>query len=355
VIIPALARLGHLAALAAILLALAGCEAIPYYSQAAAGEIAVLRAARPIDDWLADPATAPQLKQRLELAQRMRTFASAKLGLPDNRSYRNYAELKRSSVVWDVFAAPAYSLALKTWCYPVFGCAAYRGYFQERDADQLAQELAVEGWDSFVAPVPAYSTLGWFSDPLLSTYINGPETEVARMIFHELAHQILYVRGDTRFNESFATEVEEEGLARWVAERGEPQLAAQFQVSQQRRSDVRALVAQARTELEALYAGTANDAQKQERKQEILHRMHERYVALRDGSWGGYPGYDEAFGQTWNNARIGAMAAYRDYVPAFATMLAQNHGELARFYDAVRALAAKPPAERDAYLQGLMR
>lgn len=345
----------HLLALAGLALTLAGtgCSAVPYYTQAISGEVSLLWSARPIPDWLADPATSPALRERLQLATRIRTFASQALGLPDNRSYTRYADLHRSSAVWNVFATPPLSLTLKTWCYPVFGCAAYRGYFARADAQKLADELLAQGLDATVAPVPAFSTLGWFADPLLSTFVNWPEPELARLIFHELAHQVVYVRDDTRFNESFATAVERAGLARWVAQRDDPALREQYALYQLHHAGLLALVGQARGELEAAYATDLPEDQRLARKQTILAQLPERYRRMRDEQWQGFRGYDEFFLSPWNNARIAALAAYQDDVPAFEALLAREDGDLPRFFSRVKALAALAPAEREAALQAL--
>lgn len=342
-------------ALAMLVLALCvgGCSVVPYYSQAVAGEFALLSAARPIPEWLADPSTPPQLRRQLELAHEIRTFASRALALPDNRSYTEYADLHRSSAVWNVFATPELSLDLKTWCYPLFGCAAYRGYFHQADADALAQALTAQGMDVFVAPVPAFSTLGWFSDPLLNTFVDWPEPQLARLIFHELAHQLVYVSDDTRFNESFATAVEREGLARWVRARNDPQLRTQYEQEQARHEDLLALLQQTRDELQQAYASAAPAWQLRQRKREILARLGERYQQLREQRWGGYDGYDRLFRTPWSNARLAAMAAYQDDVPAFEALLAREHGDLPRFFQEVKTLAALAPAERNARLAAL--
>jgi len=345
-------RLG--AALLATALAGAGCAAVPYYSQALTGELALLSAARPIPDWLADPATPAELRDRLELAVRIRAFASQDLGLPDNRSYTRYADLHRSSAVWNVFATPPLSLTLKTWCYPVFGCAGYRGYFAHAGADQLAAELAAQCLDATVAPVPAYSTLGWFPDPLLSTFVHWPEPELARLIFHELAHQVVYVRDDTRFNESFATAVEHAGLARWVDRRNDAVLREQYRQYQLHHAGLLALVGQTQKELQAVYESALPEAQQHRRKQEILDQLPLRYAQLRDGAWDGFRGYDAFFLAPWNNARIAALAAYQDDVPAFEALLARENGDLPRFFARVKALAALDPAQREQSLQALL-
>ena len=269
------------------------------------------------------------------------------------RSYTRYADLHRGSAVWNVFAAPALSLQLKTWCYPVFGCAAYRGYFAQADAQQLARQLSDAGLDTTVAPVPAFSTLGWFADPLLNTFVNWPEPELARLIFHELAHQVVYVRDDTRFNESFATAVERAGLDRWVRQRADPQLDMQYRQYQLRHAGVLALVAQTRQQLQLLYASTTPDAQRLAAKQAIFDALPQRYQSLRDTQWNGFAGYDAFFLAPWNNARVAALAAYQDDVPAFEALLAREQGDLPRFFAAVRRLAALASADRDSALRML--
>jgi predicted aminopeptidase len=255
--------------------------------------------------------------------------------------------------VWNVFATPPLSLTLKTWCYPVFGCAGYRGYFARPDADKLAAELAAQGLDATVAPVPAFSTLGWFSDPLLSTFVRWPEPELARLIFHELAHQVVYVRDDTRFNESFATAVERAGLARWVERRGDAALREQYRQYQLHHAGLLALVGQTQRELQSLYDSPLPEEEQRRRKQEILADLPLRYRALRDSAWNGFHGYDEFFLAPWNNARIAALAAYQDDVPAFEALLASENGDLPRFFARVKALARLAPAQREQALQAL--
>jgi predicted aminopeptidase len=346
-----------LAAAGALLLSpgLSGCS-VAYYAQAISGEASMMHASRPVSDWLADPQTPEALRRRLELAARIRAFASAQLSLPENRSYTRYADLHRSSAVWNVFAAPALSLTLKTWCYPFFGCAGYRGYFDAQEAQRAADKLARDGLDTYVGPVPAYSTLGWLPDPLLNTFIDWPEPELARLIFHELAHQVVYVRGDTRFNESFATAVERAGVQRWVAASGDPALREQVERQRSRHDDLLRLVADTRERLAALYREPAPPGGADPRpaaKRAILEELPRRYEKLRDERWEGYRGYDGFFASPWNNARIAAMAAYNDDVPAFEALLAQQGGDMARFFDAVRRLAALDPGARETALRGL--
>lgn len=347
-------RTGRVAAavLAAFALAAAGvgCSSLGYYAQAAGGHLSLLAAARPIDAWLADPQAPEPLKQRLMRAQRIRTFATAVLGLPDNGSYTTYADLKRPAVVWNVFAAPELSLQLKTWCYPLFGCAAYRGYFDRDAAERLAASLAQEGWDVQVAPVPAYSTLGWFDDPLLNTFIGYGDTELARLIFHELAHQVAYAKDDTRFNESFATAVEREGVRRWLDAEGDARARDEWNAYQARREDFIALLVEHKQKLADVYAASLPDDEKRARKRAVFDGLRDAYRRLRDERWNGYAGYDRYFAQNLGNAHLGAIGAYNDLVPAFEALLARLDGNLPRFYEEVKRLAALPRAERAAAL-----
>jgi predicted aminopeptidase len=340
--------------LAVLALALPGCESVPYYSQAVAGELALLAAARPVPEVIADPATPADIRARLQLAVRIRAFASDRLSLPDNASYTRYTDLHRESAVWNVFATPPFSLELHTWCYPFFGCAGYRGYFERAGADAEAAILHAQGLDAAVAPVPAYSTLGWFADPLLSTFIRWPEPELARLIFHELAHQIIYVADDTRFNESFATAVEQVGLERWVASRHDAALTAEFAQYRERHADFLALMAQTRGELEALYGSAGRTpAQMQGAKARVFDDLRDRYRAVRDGRWGGYRGFDAFFDAPWNNARVAALSAYQDEVPAFNALLARERGSLPAFFTEVIKLGQLHPDMRARALRGL--
>jgi predicted aminopeptidase len=335
-------------------LALSGCGSVPYYSQAVAGELALLAAARPVPEVIADPATPPDIRDRLQLAVRIRAFASDQLSLPDNPSYKRYSDLHRSSAVWNVFATPPFSLELHTWCYPFFGCAGYRGYFEQAAADREAAELRAQGLDAAVAPVPAYSTLGWFADPLLSTFIRWSEPELARLIFHELAHQIVYVADDTRFNESFATAVEQVGLERWVASRHDAALTAEFAQYRERHAGFLELMAQTRSALEALYGSAGRTPeQMQGAKAQIFDELRGRYRAMRDGRWSGYPGFDAFFNAPWNNARVAALAAYQDEVPAFNALLARERGSLPAFFTEVVKLGQLPADMRARALRSL--
>jgi predicted aminopeptidase len=332
-----------------------GCSSIGYYAQAAGGHLSLLNQAKPVPDWLADDATPQPLRERLALSQRMRDFAVNELKLPDNASYRRYADLQRNAAVYNVVAAPELSLTLKTWCFPVVGCVGYRGYYARADADALANQVRAEGFEATVQAIPAYSTLGklpgdYFSDPLLNTFIRWPEGELARLIFHELAHQVAYANGDTMFNESFATAVERIGGARWLAEHASPEARAEYAAHESRRQDFRRITLQARSDLEALYRDpTLGDEAKRTAKAARFAALRAEHAALKAGPWQGYAGYDLWFERA-NNASLGVLAAYNELVPQFERLFEREGRDFNRFYAEVKRIAALPMAERRATL-----
>ena len=347
--------LGGIVALAAATVCLgSGCSSIGYMAQSVGGHIELLRAAKPVPQWLADEQTPVELKERLALTQRMREFAVSELRLPDNASYRRYADLKRPAAVWNVVAAPELSLTLKTWCFPVVGCVGYRGYFDRAEADAFAGELRAQGWEASVYGVPAYSTLGklpgdFFADPLLSTFIRYPEGELARLIFHELTHQVAYASGDTVFNESFATTVERIGGMRWLNERADAKARADYERFDARRRDFRALTMKYRGRLDALYKGPLPDDQKRSAKAALMAQLRADYAALKADAWGGFSGYDAWFEHA-NNASLGVLAAYNELVPGFERLYEREGRDFTRFYAEVKRLAALPKDERHAAL-----
>jgi len=342
-------RLWRHALTAVALVVLAGCDTLGYYYQAFSGQTEMWRASRPIDEVIADPQVPAAVKDRLAQALELREFAARELALPDNGSYRNYADLKRQYVVWNVFAAGALSIDPKRWCFPVAGCVAYKGYFSKAAADTAAQDLRREGYDVFVSGVPAYSTLGYFDDPVLNTFLHYPPAELARLIFHELAHQVVYVRDDSVFNESFAVTVEREGVKRWIRARGTEQQLVEFERSQKMREAFHALAAKYRQRLASLYATAQSDAAKRAGKNAVLADLAEEYASFK-AAWQGFRGYDPWLGPEANNATLASIALYTQQVPAFQAMLAAAGGDLGRFYAEVKALAALPRAERDAKL-----
>jgi predicted aminopeptidase len=333
-------------------LCLAGCASVGYYWQSVSGHLSLINAARPVDDWLADAQTPEPLKARLAMSQRIRSFAVRELKLPDNSSYHRYADLRRSAVVWNVVAAPELSLTLKTWCFPVVGCVGYRGYFNELEARTEAAQLQSQGLEVSVYGVPAYSTLGWMNwaggDPLLNTFINYPEGELARLVFHELAHQVVYAAGDTKFNESFATAVERLGSQRWLATQASDAARTQYATFDQRRQAFRALALATRRELADIYE--SKEALRQEIRGPVaiksvaMQNFRDNYARLK-ADWGGFAGYDPWVARA-NNAAFGAQAAYDELVPGFEALFAREGGNWQRFYDAVRQLAALPQDQR---------
>jgi predicted aminopeptidase len=349
----------RLAAAAGLLLltqAIGGCSSLQdgpgYYLQSMFGHLDVISRAKPVDTVIADDSTDPALRKRLEQARAMRVFASRSLGLPDNASYTTYADLQRPYVLWNVFATPELSLNLQQWCFPVAGCVSYRGYYDRADADRFAKALDQQRLDVSVGGVPAYSTLGWFDDPLLSTFVQYPEGELARLIFHELAHQVVYVPGDTTFNESFASAVEEIGVEKWFAQRNDPAAALAFRQYDERRRQFRELLIRHKTSLAAVYSQPVSDEVKRLGKQKVFESLRADYQQLKD-SWGGNPAYDRWFSQPVNNARLAAVGAYSDLVPAFRVMFDQSNGDFTQFYAKVQQLAALDKPLRDARLAAL--
>lgn len=335
-----------------LLAALSGCASPLYYAQAVNGEFEMLAKRRPIEEVLADPATPLETKRQLELVLRLRDFATRALLLPDNRSFRTYADLARPYVVWDVLATPELSLKPRQWCFIVAGCVPYRGYFTRAAADQFAAKLTQKGYDVYVGGVPAYSTLGWFNDPVLNTFIHRSEADLAGLLFHELAHQKLYVRGDTAFNESFATAVELEGIRRWFQQNGAASEAADYLEKIKRREEFFALVLQHRARLAEVYASKLSDADKRAAKAREYAALRRDYALLKT-KWNGDTAFDNWFKPNLNNAQLAAIGLYSQYIPAFQTLLAQQGGNLADFYRAVEKIANLPKVNRAQALQSL--
>ncbi len=354
-------------------LLLSGCASVGYYWQSATGHLALMQAARPIDQWLDDAQTPERLKERLALAARMRRFAVQELALPDNPSYLSYADLQRPAAVWNVVAAPEFSLRPERHCFLVAGCVSYQGFFSESQAQARAQALRAQGLDVAVLPVPAYSTLGWLNwaggDPLLNTFIGHAEGDLARLIFHELAHQVLYVSGDTAFNESFATAVERLGAQRWLRHAA-PEVQQQHARHEARRRQFRQLALEFRRELAALYGepaavsadepppGTrpspardeAEQAGLRAQKQAAFERFRQRYAEGK-AQWGGHASHD-AWVARANNATLAALAEYEDLAPAFEALFHRS-GSWPRFHEEAKRLARLPKPARHAELRAL--
>ena len=327
-----------------------GCSTLAYYAQSVNGHLDLVERARPVADWLADSQTGAELRQRLVLSQQIRDYAVSELGLPDNPSYRRYADLKRSAAVWNVAAAPELSLTLETWCFAVVGCVSYRGYFDRADADAYAAQLRARELEVSVYGVPAYSTLGKlpfaaFADPLLNTFIAYPEGELARLIFHELAHQVAYVADDTVFNESFATAVERIGGRRWLGQAQSGAALDEYRQLEQRRDQFRALTQACRERLQAVYVSSLSDSDKRSAKAALMAQLRADYQQLKAQLWGGYSGYDNWFAHA-NNASLGVLSAYHELVPGFERLFEHEGRDFRRFYDEVRRIAALPRQQR---------
>ena len=318
--------------------------------QAASGQWHVMHERVPIDTVLADPHTAPELRGRLEQVKAAREFATRKLGLPDNKSYRTYADIGRPYVVWNVVATPAFSVIPLHWCFPVAGCVAYRGYFHEASARKFAAQLSAKGSDVLVEGVPAYSTLGKFADPVLSSMLRYGDDELAATIFHELAHQLLYVKDDSAFNEAFATTVEDAGLERWLQSQGGEGRMAEFRAEQVRGAAFVKLLGATRTQLAQLYAAGGDVSVMGVHKRQILEELGVQIHAFEKREGVTYPLYDQWIAQGLNNANLASVATYYDCVPGFERLLAEAGNDLPRFYAAARELSKLPRAERHAQL-----
>jgi len=326
-------------------LALCGCESVHYYSQAIQGQYGIISKRQPISEIMADSETPELLRERLAYILAVRQFAETELQLPVKNHYLTYVDLEQPYVVWNVFAAPEFSLTPKTWCYPVVGCAAYRGYFSEKDARQYAGGLSDQGYEVYVAGVTAYSTLGWFQDPVLNTFIQYSEEQSAALIFHELAHQVLYSKGDTAFNESFATAVEQEGLKRWQVKTQTSHLYQDYLRNYRRQQQFIELVMHYRQKLDTLYQSDQSAMNKRKQKESIFSDLRDEFDRLKTNK-NGLSAYDNWINYSLNNAKIGSVAAYHDFVPAFQKVLAENNGNLDQFYKVCRELAQATKVER---------
>lgn len=340
-------QLSVLVLLSALLIS---CETIGYYQQAVRGQLGILFSRSDIEALLERPATPAELKQKFRTLLALREFAVEELLLPAGDSYRSYVELNREHVLWNVFAAPEFSLDPVTWCYPIAGCVNYRGYFSQAAAEALAERLARDGYDVYTGGVDAYSTLGWFDDPIYSTVINRPDYQLAELIFHELAHQRVYLPGDTTFNESFATFVEREGTRRWLLSIEDDRAIEAAEQSARRQEQFVQLVGDFQARLQTLFDSDLTPEEKRREKLALQAALRESYGGLKS-SWQGYTGYDQWFASSLNNAQLSTVAAYNDLVPAFAALYEQSGESLVDFYQAVKNLAELTSDERELLLQ----
>ncbi|WP_232325069.1 aminopeptidase [Microbulbifer agarilyticus] len=343
-------RLSSLLVALSTAMLLAGCETVHFYSQAATGQLKILAGREPIDRLLRDEETDPKLRRQLEWVQSIRAYAAGELHLPVGSAYSEFTQLEQEYALWNLVAAPEFSLSPKRWCYPIAGCASYRGYFNKRDAQVQEQRLQAQGYDVYLGPVPAYSTLGWFDDPVLSSFVDWKPDRLASLLFHELAHRRLYIGGDTQFNESFATAVSRIALPDWRRRNGIPAPKV-ANVEQARR--VNGLMVSARRQLQALYASDLSAPEKRQRKTQTLQRLRYCYRKESEG-WT----QDEKFTQMiekTNNATLALVSEYQSQVPAFVQLYRDSGSDWEAFYRAVEQLGALPKPERKARLDALTK
>lgn len=338
--------------LAGVTLLISGCQSLNYYAQSVKGQLQVIHRSKPIDEWLKNSNTSAQLKQKLEQVKQIRQFASSQLYLPDNKSYTRYADLQRPYVVWNIFAAPELSLEPYRWCYPVIGCQTYRGYFSKQPATVLADQIKNDGYDVSVGGVKAYSTLGWFNDPILNTFVNYSEINLAGLIFHELSHQVVYVKGDTVFNESFATMVESKGVEIWLKQNAKAEMLLQYEQSQNLEQKALGLLAQYKQKLNQVYESDASKTDKRLQKTEMFVELKSEYQRLKQQFQFASP-WDRWFAQDLNNAHFVAVGTYYDKVDAFEKLFIKAGEDFERFFTEVKKLAKFKKIKRDQILANL--
>jgi predicted aminopeptidase len=342
-------RLVFVALATLALVAFAGCRQISYYGQAASGQMQIFWRQKSIEKLLADSDTPADLKRRLRVIGEARAFAEKELHLKSKGHYTRYADLERPNVVWNVYAAPRYSIEAKSWWYPIVGSQTYRGYFNGKGATNCAVGLKEDGFDVYVGGVEAYSTLGWFRDPVLNTWIDRDDPRLAALVFHELTHQRLYIAGDTPFNEAFATAVERAGVRLWLAKKGDAEQRAAWDSLQRRRDDFAGLVKGTRAELQDVYA-PAGAAPKETGKNRVLKNFQQHLAELQT-QWGSTNAYRSWQIYQVNNARLNTVSTYYDLVPGFSALLERHEGDFESFYQEVEALGKKPKGERRKLLE----
>lgn len=336
-------------------LILCGCQTFSYYGQAIRGQYQMVSDRQPIEKLIAADSTEEKLKDKFELILELRKFAESDLDLHTDGHYLNYVDLHRSNVVWNVYAAEELSLKPKTWWYPIVGKLTYRGYFNEAAAQKTAAKLRKDNYDVYVGGVDAYSTLGWFKDPVLNTFVNSSDRRLASLIFHELAHQRVFVAGDTEFNEAFATAVGEEGVRRWAKAKNDPSLLEKLEKDGARRKQFIELVLETRNKLKANYESSRTVEQKRAQKSEILSDLRSKYERTKHNEWGGFAGYDEWFAGPLNNAQLNTVSTYYNLVPAFHQLIVEANGDMEAFYKAAEKLTKLSKQNRHDHLVQILR
>jgi predicted aminopeptidase len=343
------AQLIKFAILLALSILLVSCETVSYYTQAARGQLAIVFGREDIQRLIDSGDLSSDLDSKFSEVMSIREFAAAEMSLPVEQNYSSYVDVEREHVVWNVFAAPEFSTDPVNWCYPIAGCVSYRGYFSEAGAENYAAGLEQEGFDVYTGGVDAYSTLGWFDDSLLSTVMSRATYQLAGLIFHELAHQVAYLPGDTTFNESFATAVEREGLRRWLDTTEQSETIAIAELNRDRQEQFVNLVSLYRYRFDSLYQEEIGEEQKRQEKSALQYQLRAEYELLK-GSWNGYDGYDAWFSRSLNNAQLSTVSSYNDLVPFFNDLLLQSGGEMNEFFDAVNTIIAMTVEDREALL-----
>lgn len=339
---------------AVLLLAMVvGCSTVGYYTQIVSGHMRIVMGKKPVEAVVKDDETDKQTRRRLQVALDARKFGVERLSLPDNKSYTSFYDTRRNYVTWNVVAADEFSFTPQRWCFPVAGCVSYRGYYKEADAQKYADKLAEDGFDIAVNGATAYSTLGWFADPLLNTMLNRSDWAITSLLFHELAHQQLYVGDDSKFNESFASFVEQQGLAFWQEEHGSNDQLAELEKRRLRQVDFVQLLKVTRADLQSLYISEIDEKVMRTKKSERYARLRSDYETLKT-TWNGYQGYDGWFKRELNNARLVSVATYNDYIPAFRALFEESNRDFPAFYAAAESLSKLPGAERQEAMQQLM-
>jgi len=331
--------------LSLLLLLLCGCAELQYYGHAVSGQLDVLSKRRPIPEVLEDPSTKPEVREKLQNIERMHDFAVKDLSLPDSASFRSYSDVERNYVLWNVFATPELSLATKQWCYPFLGCVGYRSYFIKAYAESIAKSLEEKGWDVHIAPSPAYSTRGYFADPIYSPMLRYDDLTLAGILFHELAHERVYFKDDSELNESFAMAVQNEGVKRWLEHEQRPQYYIDYEIDQKREEQFVALLLKYRDKLQVIYDSPQSDKIKRMHKQRFLALLRKKYFLLKE-QWDGYAGYDHWFDKPLNNARLAPIATYHGQVDAFEALLKNYQDNLSEFYLYVEEITVLPVEQR---------
>ncbi len=329
---------------------LISCETVGYYSQAARGQLAIVFGREDIQRLLQQQDLPEELAIKFERVLEIREFAESELMLPVSDHYSTYVDIEREHVVWNVFAAPEFSIDPVNWCYPIAGCVSYRGYFSEQSALRYAQKLQEDGYDVYTGGVDAYSTLGWFEDSVLSTVLTRDDYQLAGLIFHELAHQLVYVPGDTTFNESFATAVEREGVRRWLTTVNDATSLDAAMLDHERQQQFVDLIAQYRDEFAQLYEQEMAANAMRDRKTELQQDLRLAYENLKQ-QWQGYAGYDEWFSSSLNNAQLSTVASYNDLLPFFSELFEQSNRDFSSFYSEVKGIADLSEAEQNQLLR----